>query len=109
KADDVPRHDEIDDLALAVAQQLVSSGKALLHEAQLGELVAIEYQIAPFFYRKFGFDHRAQAFDVGRRQFGEMPEPRDDGIVAADIDFLMRYADGNRPQRKLVHSRNLDQ
>ena len=84
-ADDVSRQHEIDDLPLAVAQQLIAGGKALLDETQLAEFVTVHHQIAPLFDRQFGLHHGAQALQSGSVRSTKFRSPRDERIIAPDV------------------------
>ena len=85
QADDVSRQHEVDDLPLAVAQQLVARGKAVLDEAKFAEIVAIHHEIAPLTDRQFGLNHGTQALQLRKRQVGEVSNPGQKGIVAPNV------------------------
>jgi hypothetical protein len=108
-ADDVSGQHKVDNLALAIAQKLVASGKTVLDETQLGEFVAVEDEIAPFLDRYFSLDHSAQALQVGQRQIDKIPRSRHEGIVAPDVfDRARRAARDDRSDGN-IHFHNLDQ
>ena len=51
QADDVARHQDVDDLPLAVAQHLVARGHAVLDEAELAVGIAVDHEVAPLLDR----------------------------------------------------------
>ena len=80
--DHVARKDKGNDLAFAVAQELVAGGIALLDEAELAEFVSVEDEIAPLLDGLFGFDQRAQAVELRRTQIDVIFQALDKGFVA---------------------------
>ena len=65
QADDIAGQDDVEDLPLAVAQQLVADGVAVLDEAELAIFVAVGDQVAPLADRQFAVDDIVEAFEVG--------------------------------------------
>ena len=101
--DHVSRQHEIDDLPLAVAQQLVAGGIAVLDEAELAEFVAVEHEVAALGHGQLGFDHRTQAAQIGRVEVDQAADARDDGVVTPNrLDGATRpprWGPGHAPGR----------
>ena len=61
-AHDVSGQDDVEDLALAVAQQLVTDGVAVLYERELAILLAVNNEVAPPRDRHFALDDGVQGY-----------------------------------------------
>ena len=101
QADDVARHQDVDDLALAVAQHLVAGRHAVLDEAELAVGIAVDHEVAALLDRAFALDQRAQRLDVVRRQVDEPLEPRHERAVPSPSDDLADRSRHSHPSGPL--------
>ncbi len=85
QADDVAGQDDVEDLPLAVAQQLVAHGVAVLHEAELAVFVAVGDQIAPFADHQFAVDDVVEALEIGGLEIDKLRQPRDERMLIQRI------------------------
>jgi hypothetical protein len=74
-AHDVSGQDDVEDLALAVAQQLVTDGVAVLYERKLAILLAVDNEVAPPRDRHFALDDGVQATQVVMSQIDLLQQP----------------------------------
>ena len=71
QADDVARHDDPDDLPLAVAQKLVAYRAAVVDETKLAILVTVGDQVAPFADHQLAVDDVVEGLEARRFEVDE--------------------------------------
>src|SRR5262245_2075163 len=97
EADDVARKDQVYDLPLTIAQQLIARGKAALDQAQLAKLIAVNNQISTFINNELGLEQAPQARQIIVAQSEIAIEPDNKGMSA---HLAQNYA-------RTMHRRNL--
>jgi hypothetical protein len=107
-ADDVAGQHDLEDLPLAVAQQLVAHGVAVLHEAQLAVFVAVDDEVAPAADGEFAVDDGVEAVEIGGRQIDVTQQPRDERALPVQR-VARRGGHGIPSARSLVRFINLNQ
>ena len=80
QADDVAGQDDVEDLPLAVAQQLVAHGVAFFDEAKLAVFVAVDHEVAPPADHDLAVDDGVERFEVGGRERDVLHDPHHEGV-----------------------------
>src|SRR5262245_50560198 len=83
QADNIAGEYEIDDLPLAVAQQLITSRKAALDKAQLTIFIAVNNQVPTFIDHELGFEQAPQAHQIIVCQGKIAIEPYDERMASS--------------------------
>jgi hypothetical protein len=95
-ADNVAGQNHVEDLPLAVAQQLVADGVAVPHKAKLAKLVSIDDELSPPPDRQFAVDDRLKASQVGGIEIDVLQQPRDERVLLQYSTGCCREAHGRR-------------
>ena len=85
QADDVARQDNVENLPLAVAQELVAHGIAVLDEAEFAVFVAVGDQVAPLTDHQFAVDDVVEVFEVGGLQIDHLQQPHNERMLIQSI------------------------
>ena len=70
--DNVAGQDDVEDLALAVAQEFIAHGVSVLHEAELAVFVAVGDEIAPLADHQFAVDDVVETLEIGGFQIDKL-------------------------------------
>jgi len=75
----------IEDLSLAVAQQLVAHGVAVPEEAELAEFVTVDDEVAPALDRHFVVDQGFEALQIIDTKVDVLQQPHDKRMLVQSL------------------------